>query len=89
MREILGTSVVPAKGTPKLKSVIGILEKIGQSFFKAKVTYLNAALWRSLYRTWEHVRSHVLMDHPLQMSTSCDAENVGGGRHKIEESEPQ
>ena len=43
MKETLGTSVVRAKGTPMLKSVIRIPEKIGQSFPKVKVTYLSAA----------------------------------------------
>ena len=88
-RKSWGIGVVPAKDTQMLKSVIEIPEKIGQSFPKTKVTYLSATLWRSLYRTWEHVRSHVLMDHPLQVPTSCDTENVGGGRHKMEKSGPQ
>lgn len=51
------------------------------------MTYMRAVLWRSLYRTTEYVRCHVLMNHHLQVSTSCDAENVGG-QHKMEESGP-
>ena len=64
VKETLGTGVVPAKGTPTLKSVIEISRENWAEFFQGKSNLPERSPLEVLYRTWEHVRSHVLMDHP-------------------------